>query len=40
MPDAMEASRKDMEQEAADELVGCKHHDLLLVHSVAPVVLT
>jgi hypothetical protein len=31
MADAMEAVGQDVEQEAADELVGAKAHDLLLV---------
>jgi hypothetical protein len=29
MPDAVEAARQDVEQEAADELVGRQRHDLL-----------
>lgn len=39
MPDAVEAARQDMKQEAADELVGGKRHDLLTVGVVAAVVL-
>lgn len=39
MPDAMEAARQDTEQEAADELVGGKRHDLLPVGAVAAIVL-
>lgn len=39
MPDAMETTWQDMEQEAADELVGCERHDLLSVAAVAAVVL-
>ena len=39
VPDAMEATRQDMEQEAADELVGGERHDLLPVGAVATVVL-
>ena len=39
MPDAMEAARQDMEQEAADELVGRERHDLLPVGAVAAIVL-
>ena len=29
MPDAVEAARQDVDQEAADELVGGQSHDLL-----------
>ena len=39
MPDAMEAAWQDMEQEAADELVDRKRHNLLPVGAVATVVL-
>ena len=39
VPDAMEAARQDMEQEAADELVGGERHDLLPVGAVAAIVL-
>jgi hypothetical protein len=34
MADSMEATRQDMKQEAADELVGAKRHDLLAVGAV------
>src|SRR5215218_9383227 len=37
--DAVEAARQDVEQEAADELVGGKGHDLLPVGSVTAVIL-
>ncbi len=37
--DAMEATRQDMEQEAADELVGGEGHDLLPIGAVATVIL-
>jgi hypothetical protein len=37
--DAMEAARQDMEQEAADELVGRERHDVLPVGAVAAIVL-
>jgi hypothetical protein len=37
--DAMEAARQDVEQEAADKLVGCERHDLLPVGPVAAIVL-
>ena len=37
--DAMEAARQDVEQEAADELVGGERHDLLPVGAVAAIVL-
>ena len=39
MPDAMEAARQDVEQEAADELVGRERHDLLPVGAVAAIIL-
>ncbi len=39
MADAVEASWKNMEQEAADELVGEQRHDLRSISLVAPVVL-
>jgi len=39
MPDTMEATRQDMEQEAADELIDRERHDLLSVAAVAAVVL-
>ena len=39
VPDAMEAARQDVEQEAADELVGRQRHDLLPVGAVAAIVL-
>lgn len=35
--DAVEAARQDMEQEAANELVGAKRHDLLAIGAVAAV---
>ncbi|GAB2208865.1 hypothetical protein ROS1_56830 [Roseibium sp. ROS1] len=35
----MEAARQDMEQEAADGLVGGERHDLLPVGTIAAVVL-
>ena len=38
--DAMEAARQDVEQEAADELVGGERHDLLPVGARATIVLT
>ena len=37
--DAVEAARQDVEQEAADELVGGERHDLLAVGAVAAIVL-
>jgi hypothetical protein len=37
--DAMEPTRQDVKQEAADELVGCKRHDVLPLPAVAPVIL-
>ena len=39
MPDAVEATRQDMEQEAADELVRCERHDSLPLRTIAAVVL-
>lgn len=39
MPDAVEAARQDMEQEAADELIDRERHDLLSVADVAVEVL-
>jgi len=39
MPDAMEAAREDMEQEAADKLVGWECHDALAVGPVAAIIL-
>jgi hypothetical protein len=39
MPDAMESTRQDVEQEPADELVGGERHDALPVGTVASVVL-
>jgi len=38
VPDAMEAAWQDMEQEAADELIGREHHDLLTIGPVAAIV--
>ena len=38
--DAVEALRQDVEQEAADELVGGECHDLLAVGAAAAIVLT
>ena len=38
VPDAMEAARQDMEQEAADELIDGERHDLLPIAAVATVV--
>jgi hypothetical protein len=35
--DAMEPEGQHVEQEAADELVGCERHDLLPVRSAAAV---
>ncbi|MCY1510055.1 hypothetical protein D9M68_444180 [compost metagenome] len=35
----MEATRQDMKQEAADELVGGERHDLLAIGAVATIVL-
>lgn len=37
MPDAVEAARQDMEQEAADELIDRERHDLLPVAAITPV---
>lgn len=39
MPDAVEAGWQDMEQEAADELVGAEGHDLLPVTATAAIIL-
>jgi hypothetical protein len=39
MADAVEALRQRVEQEAADELVGGKRHDLLSTGTVSTVVL-
>ena len=39
VPDAMEASGQGVQQEAADELVGGKGHDLLPIGAAAAVVL-
>jgi hypothetical protein len=39
MADAMESGRQDMEQEAADILVGGKRHDLLTVGTGTTIVL-
>ena len=39
MPDAVEPARQNVEQEAANELVGGKRHDLLPVAALAAVVL-
>ena len=39
MPDAVEAARQDVDQEAADELVGRQRHDLLAFGAVAAIVL-
>jgi hypothetical protein len=36
VPDAVEAAREDMEQEAADELVGRKYHHLLAIRLAFP----
>lgn len=38
--DAVEALRQDVDQEAADELVGTKRHDLLPAGAAAAVILT
>ena len=40
MPDAVEAARQNVHQEATDELVCRQRHDLLAFSPVAPVVLT
>ena len=37
--DAVEAARQDVEQEAADELVGGERHDLLPLGAVAAIIL-
>ena len=39
MPDAMEAARQDMDQEAADELVRRQRHDLLTFSPASTVIL-
>ena len=39
MPDAVEAARQEVNQEAADELVGRQRHDLLALGAVAAIVL-
>ena len=39
MPDAVEATRQDMEQETADELVDRERHDLLPIAAVTAVIL-
>ena len=39
MPDAMESTREDVEQEPADELVGRERHDALAVGAVTSIVL-
>lgn len=39
MPDAVEPPRENVEQEASNELVGGKRHDLLPIGTVAAVVL-
>lgn len=39
MPDAMEAARQYMKQEAANELVGRERHDLLPIGTVTAIVL-
>ncbi len=38
VPDAVEAARQDMEQEAADKLIDGERHDLLPIGAVATVV--
>ena len=38
MPDAVEAARQNVDQEAADELVGRQRHDLLAFSSRAAIV--
>jgi hypothetical protein len=38
MPDAVEAMRQDMEQEAADEFVRCERHHALPLGTIASVV--
>jgi len=40
MPDAVEAAWQDVDQEAADELVGGQRHDLLAFGAIAAIVLT
>lgn len=39
VPNAAEAARQDMDEEAADELVDCERHHLLMVGAVAAIVL-
>ena len=39
MPDAVEAARQDVDQEAADELVGRQRHDLLAFSTIAAIIL-
>jgi len=39
MPDAVEAARQDVDQEAADELVGRQRHDLLTFSAIAAIIL-
>ncbi len=39
MTDAVEAARQDVEQEAADELVGTECHDALPVGAIAAIIL-
>jgi hypothetical protein len=39
VPDAMEAAWQDVEQEAADELVGRERHHLLPINAVAAIVI-
>ena len=40
MADAVEVARQDIEQEAADELVGAERHDLLAIDAAAAIILT
>ena len=40
VPDAVETARQDVDQEAADELVGRQRHDLLALGAIATIVLT
>jgi len=40
MSDAVKAARQNVDQEAADELVGRQRHDLLAFGPVATVILT
>jgi hypothetical protein len=39
MPDAVEAARQDVDQKAADELVGGQRHDLLAFGAIAAIIL-